>query len=188
MFTDLELKPPVASGASKIAAVYDKEGKRLEWTLPSLRVVWEPSCVDTNQTGRLTLALEPDQETMDFYDLLDTSFIKLATENSVALFGKALTSEQVALLYTSPLRRSARGSHVRVKLVPPGTKYPTRMWTEAKEPAAWPSGLWVGNEAKVHVVLSSLWVAAGRWGLTTSGTDIILHPISEEDSEPVCPF
>lgn len=186
--SDIQISPPVSVGATRIATVSNAEGKRLSWSTSFLRIVWEPSTVDTSGTGRLTLALQPDEETMNWYDKLDSTFLKLASENSVALFGKPLTVEQVALLYTSPLRRSTRGTHVRCKLVPPGQKYSTRVWTEDKTPALWPTGLWVGHEARAQIVLSSLWVAGGRFGLTLTCSDLVLRPIADEDSEAVCPF
>jgi hypothetical protein len=152
-------------------------------------VIWEPSAVDTANSGRLTLALQPDGPTIDFYDALDSAFLKLACENSVTLFGKQLTLEQVALSYTSPMRRSTRGTHIRAKLVPPGNKYSTLVWSEEKAPLPWPTGSWMGLECKTQIVLSSVWLAAGRWGVTLTATNIVLRPITDmEDSEPVCPF
>jgi hypothetical protein len=188
-FQGLTLAPVHAAGASRIAPILNSKGERPTWTQEFLRVIWEPSSVDTTNSGRLTLALQPDGATVDFYDSLDSSFLKLACENSVALFGKQLTLEQVALSYTSPMRRSTRGTHIRAKLVPPGNKYSTLVWSEEKAPLPWPTGLWVGQECKAQLVLSSIWMAAGRWGLTLSATNIILRPISEmSDSDPVCPF
>ena len=188
-FQGLTLAPVHAAGASRIAPILNSKGERPTWTQEFLRVIWEPSSVDTTNSGRLTLALQPDGATVDFYDSLDSSFLKLACENSVALFGKQLTLEQVALSYTSPMRRSTRGTHIRAKLVPPGNKYSTLVWSEEKAPLPWPTGLWVGQECKAQLVLSSIWMAAGRWGLTLSATNIILRPITDmDDSEPVCPF
>ena len=180
---------PFAAGASRIAPVYNTKSERPSWTQEFLRVIWEPSTVDTQNTGRLTLALQPDGSTLDLYDALDSAVIKLACENSVTLFGKQQTPEQITLTYTSPLRRSTRGTHIRSKLVPPGQKYSTLVWSENKEPLPWPTGLWTGQECKAQVVLSSIWLAGGRWGLTLNATNIMLRPISQmEDSEPTCPF
>jgi hypothetical protein len=189
-FSGIQVHPPVSAGASRIAAVYAADGaSRLSWTQPFAKVIWEPSSVDASNTGRLTLALQPDEELANLYDALDATFLKLATENSVKLFGKQLTPEQIALSYTSPMRRSTRGTHIRAKLVPPGNKYPTRNWSEDKEPLPWPTGSWVGQECKAFITLSSIWIAAGRWGLTLSATDIILRQIEEEETEaPPCPF
>ena len=185
----LTLSAPHAAGASRIAPVFNSKGERPTWTQDFLKIVWEPSAVDQANTGRLTLALQPDGPTMDFYDALDSAFLKLACENSMTLFGKQLTLEQVALSYTSPMRRSTRGTHVRSKLVPPGNKYSTLVWSEDKAPLPWPTGSWLGQEAKVQIVLSSLWMAGGRWGMTLTTTNLILRPITEqEESEPVCPF
>jgi hypothetical protein len=185
----LTISPPHASGASRIAAIYNAKSERPSWTQGFLRVIWEPSSVDTQNTGRLTLALQPDGPTLDFYDAIDSAFLKLATENSVTLFGKQLTLEQVALTYTSPLRRSTRGTHIRAKLVPPGNKYSTLVWAEDKTPLPWPTGSWVGQECKAYLVLSSIWLAGGRWGITLTATNIILRSISDMDvEEPVCPF
>jgi hypothetical protein len=185
----LAVGPPHTSGASRIAPVYNARSERPSWTQDFLRVIWEPSSVDTQNTGRLTLALQPDGNTLDFYDALDSCFVKLATENSVTLFGKQLTPEQVALTYTSPLRRSTRGTHIRAKLVPPGQRYSTLVWSEDKAPVPWPTGSWVGQECKAQVVLSSIWLAGGRWGITLTATNLILRPINQlEESEPMCPF
>jgi hypothetical protein len=185
----LTLSTPHAAGASRIAPVYNFKGERPTWTQEFLRVIWEPSAVDTANTGRLTLALQPDGPTIDLYDALDSAFLKLACENSVPLFGKQLTLEQVALSYTSPMRRSTRGTHIRAKLVPPGNKYSTLVWSEDKTPLPWPTGSWIGLECKTQIVLSSVWLAAGRWGVTLTATNIVLRPITDmEDSEPVCPF
>lgn len=188
-FKGLTVSAPIAAGASRIAPVYNSKSERPSWTQEFLRVIWEPSTVDTQNTGRLTLALQPDGSTLDLYDALDSAVIKLACENSVTLFGKQQTPEQITLTYTSPLRRSTRGTHIRSKLVPPGQRYSTLVWSENKEPLPWPTGLWTGQECKAQVVLSSIWLAGGRWGLTLNATNIILRPISQmEDSEPVCPF
>jgi hypothetical protein len=189
VFKGLTLAAPHAAGASRIAPIYNERQERPTWTQDFLKVIWEPSAVDTSNTGRLTLALQPDGPTCDFYDALDTAFLKLACENSVTLFGKQLSLEQVALSYTSPMRRSTRGTHIRAKLVPPGNKYSTLVWSEDKAPLPWPTGSWVGQECKAQVVLSSIWLAAGRWGLTLTATNLILRPISEEEASlPVCPF
>jgi hypothetical protein len=185
----MQVGTPHASGASRIAPIYNSKSERPSWTQPFLRIIWEPSSVDTQNTGRLTLALQPDGQTMDFYDLLDATVLKMACESSVVLFGKQLTAEQVALTYTSPLRRSTRGAHIRAKLVPPGQKYSTLVWSEEKQPLPWPTGSWLGQECKAQLVLSSIWIAGGRWGLTLTATNIILRPITEmQDSDPVCPF
>ena len=185
----LTLAAPHAAGASRIAPVYNSKGERPTWTQDFLKVIWEPSAVDTSNTGRLTLALQPDGPTCDLYDALDSTFLKLACDNSVQLFGKQLSLEQVALSYTSPMRRSTRGTHIRAKLVPPGNKYSTLVWSEAKAPLPWPTSSWVGQECKAQLVLSSIWMAAGRWGVTLTATNIILRPFTEmDDSEPVRPF
>jgi hypothetical protein len=197
-FSNLKIFPVMTSGSSKTAPIWLGQNKHVEWALPWLPVCFEPSVIGGSTSKRLSLCLTPTPEVTDFYSEFDLAMVRAIAIDSVKLFGKPISTEQVGLMYQSSLCRSNRLSHIRCKIQRWDSEargrenyWASRFWNESNEELPgeyWPE-TWVGQEARITVVASSIWLANGRVGVTLSAPHLQVRPIQTVPEAPAtCPF
>jgi hypothetical protein len=141
------------------------------------------SCYKDEESVRKTLDLRVDEHEAQFFRQLDAWALEYITTHSERLFKKALTKDQVAEHYRSPLtEKEGYQPLVRCKITTAGLSA-ARVWNTEKQRIGLPEDL-RGCCLVAAVHLSHLWVMGRDFGWVINVTD--LQILSEDARE--CPF
>ena len=175
---NLVLGNPRMNGNGKtVSILYSSNGQEesgLGLKLPFSKIIWEPSAAPgSSDTGRLTLCLQVSDSVADFVKHLDKTLIEKAAQHSVAIFGKVRSVEDLTLSYKSLLSTGRLGNSLKSKLNTTGP-YEVVIRNDGRGGTDWPAQ-WASALAKTTHRMSSLWFAAGSWGITMNLCDVSLR-------------
>ena len=194
-FSLLQVYPVETSGNSKLAPIWIGPSQlnrdHITWTLPWLPVCFEPGTLNES-SKRLTLALTPTDEIAEWYEQFDLGIIRAASAESVKIFGRLMSPEEVTLNYCSNLARSNHLQSIRCKIKQRSEQVErgTNFWSSSGLlPASYWPEKWVGQEVMAKIVASSIWIANSKWGVCLTASDIKIRPNSTTPPpSPRCPF
>jgi hypothetical protein len=178
-----------SSRGAKSAALVGADSSKVTFTLGSLSeegtsTPFGASCFNKEEeTARKTLDLRVDDCEVEFFRQLDAWALDYLAKHSERLFKKALTKDQVAEHYRSPLtEKEGYQPLVRCKITTAGLNA-ARVWNCEKQRIELPEDL-RGCRLIAAVQLSHLWVMGRDFGWVLNVTDIKI--LSEDARE--CPF
>ncbi len=180
--------PTTNSKGGRAAAVLGKDGKQIEIILAEpgpfnepLRSPFGACTYGESEETRKNLDLNLNKSLEGWLQIVDKYLIGAATDNSVALFKKQLSEDEVRKSYT-PLIRTKEGwpSKMRCKV----NLNKVRVWSTDHERREVPESMFRDCNLWPKIVVKSLWfMGTGAWGLTVECTDIM---IDEDKAE--CPW
>ena len=176
----LSLGDVTSSGKAKTAP-FSVNGGPAEFTLPALKVAFEPSAYQDDDATRVNIVFKVNEEELGQIDkwILDT-----VSADPVKFFGKAKSRESLVETYTPCIKQTEKyGSQFKCKLNLPGSYQGVRVWDLEKLPRA-PPDAWAGCLVTPRVRLRHLYFMANQWGPVIDVTD--LKVLSEPATE--CPF
>ena len=178
-----------SSRGAKSAALVSADSSKITNTLGShseggTSTPFGTSCFNKEEeTARKTLDLRVDEREAEFFRQLDAWALEYITKHSERLFKKALTKDQVAEHYRSPLtQKEGYQPLVRCKITTAGLSA-ARVWNSEKQRIELPEDL-RGCRLIAAVQLSHLWVMGRDFGWVLNVTDLKI--LSEDAQE--CPF
>ena len=104
--SQLALSDPVVSGKGAKSVPLSYGGKPVVWTPDAQEVAFEPSSFSGEEASRVNLVMRASPAALEALVALDEFVIGLASLDSVKLFGKPLTIEELRQLYTPSVKRN----------------------------------------------------------------------------------
>ena len=105
----LALGDPVTSGKGGKSVPVTYGGAPIVWTPEAQQVLYEPSSFSGEDVSRVNLVLTASVAAIEQLAALDEMIVQLAAYNSVKIFGKEPTVEEVRLRYNPCLKKSEKG-------------------------------------------------------------------------------
>ena len=184
--TALSLGDVVVTGkGAKQIPLISKHGEFVTWN-PSdfLTVMFEPSAYNQPDATRLNLCLSVTPAVARSLSAFDEWLTTTLAQESLRLFGTALSVEEVRGKFLQTLRtHEATGSQsLRLKMNTTGRSR-VRLWDMARNPISAPPS-WTQCSAKCKIRLKTIWfMGKNEMGVVAEATDIML-----DDAEAECPF
>ena len=152
----------VSKKGAKSASVFSKKGDiHVDFGLKghALRAPFNPSTFDKDTEAlRQNICFETTEELEHWAQEFDAWAINIAHQNSMELFKKQMTREQIAEAYTSPLRGTENQvPMLKCKINMPSHARPCRFWSEQQKLIDHPLD-WRLNTYKVRLRVSHLWI------------------------------
>ena len=129
-----------------------------------------------------------DESMRTYFQAIDEWAINYITQESVRLFKKQLTADQVRERYVSCVKTHASYEPLlKTKInMPELNPQPANIWTPDGQRDKLPqAGSWKFVEVKPRVLISNLWIMSQQFGLVLQLTDLIVR--QEEASFPWAP-
>ena len=179
----LTLSDPVTGAKGAKLAPLSCAGKPVVWQPEAQFVVYEPSAFQNEEATRVNLVMRASPQAVTDLTDLDDRILELCALQSINLFGKALTSEELRLRYTPCLKPSTKGYEPTFKVkVNMSGRGKLKCWDpEAKQRD--PPHSWIGCSVKPRVVARSLWIMPKEFGCLLECSDVLI-----DEAEPQCPF
>ena len=180
----LTVSDPVTSARGAKTSALSYAGAPIAWAPEAQHVVYEPSAFQNEDATRVNLVMRASPQVADALSALDERVIDICTEDSVRLFGKALTREEVALRYSPCLKKSDKGYDptFKVKISTSG-RSKLRCWNASREIREAPE-TWVGCSVKPIVNLRCLWFMPKAFGCVLECSNLMV----DDGAEAECPF
>ena len=179
----LSLGDVTSSGKAKTAP-FSVNGGPAEFTLPALKVAFEPSAYQDEEATRVNIVFKVNLVHEEELGEIDKWILDKVAEDPVKFFGKAKTLESLVDTYTPCIKKTEKwGSQFKAKLNLPGSYQGARVWDLEKLPRA-PPDAWAGCLVTPRVRFRHLYFMANQWGPVIVVTD--LKVLSEPATE--CPF
>ena len=182
-FGQLAIGDIVTSSKGAKSAPITSDGAPATCTMPPMRVAFEPSAYGDSEATRVSIVFRPDDETIAELELLDESILGVASMQSLRLFGKSKTVEQLRETYTPIVKAFDRYPSVfkaKINLKPPA---PVKIWDSQRQPREAPAQ-WRDCLIAPRIRLRSIYFMGGQWGCVLECTDAM---VSEEETVE-CPF
>ena len=175
------------SRGSKIAKLRDGEGHCVYMPGTHLKIPFVPSTFDKNESAtRVNLTLECDEVTANEIRTFDAWALDYLSKNSMRLFKRHMTREQVESSYCSCLREGQR-TLLKTKIDMSGHSR-IRCWNNDWEPEMPPPD-WRKFRVKPLLEFSHLWIMGSQFGFVIKVPDVALEAAEDEVARPpVCPF
>ena len=181
------LDPVTNSKGQKNCAIMTSDSQNAFWTLQSpVTPIWQPSAfkgISGESTGKLSLCVNADPGVMAEAASLDAWAVDYATTESMRLFGRSLTRDQVVDRYNGALKISTdKPSYLKFKL---GVdRNAPNYWTNAKEkretPEDFPRCL-----LQCRLRILGVWFMGNSFGITLQLADA---QVISEQACASCPF
>ena len=173
----------VVSGKGAKSSPLSYIGRPVTWTPGPQGVAYEPSSFSGEDTSRVNLVMRPPPETLRQLEQLDEAIVRLATQQSAKLFGKALSEAEVRARYSPVVKRNDKGypPSFKCKINVAGRNM-VRCWDLAKNPRDLPAS-WITCAVSPKLTLRSLWMMSKEFGVLIEASDVLVDEAAEE-----CPF
>ena len=179
----LSLGDVTTSGKAKTAP-FSVNGGPAEFTMPSLRVAFEPSAYQDEEATRVNIVFKVSLVHEEELGAIDKWILDTVCADPVRFFGKAKTRESIVETYTPCIKQTEKyGSQFKCKVNLPGSYQGVRVWDLEKLPRAAPDA-WAGCVVTPRVRFRHLYFMANQWGPVIDVTDLKVLP--EPATE--CPF
>ncbi len=166
---------------SKTIPVSDAN-KPIVWTPEAQKVPFEPKSF--NGETRVNLVMHASPSVIETLSAFDEQIVQACFADSLRIFGKALTLEEVRLRYTPCLKISDKGYEPTWKAKISISEPAVKCWNADKTPCALPES-WTRRKVQPRIVFRCLWFMPTAFGCLCECTDALL---SESETKDKCPF
>ena len=173
----------VTSSKGAKSAPITSDGAPATCTMPPMRVAFEPSAYGDSEATRVTVVFRPDPDTIAKLELIDEGILREACMQSLRLFGKKKTVEQLSETYTPIVKfcdSYPSTFKAKLNLKPPAA---VKIWDSQRQPREAPAQ-WRDSLVAPRIRLRSIYFMGGQWGCVLERTDAM---VSEEETVE-CPF
>jgi hypothetical protein len=180
----LELGEPAvnAKGAKSVPFTANKLPVTFTPDTP-LQVVYEPSGYNDPAAERVNLVMRMTPELLEELTALDVYIVGLLALNSVKVFGKPLTEEEVKAKYSPIVKTSDKGYPPTFKVkLNVGVARKVRVWDAEKRPISAPEA-WSQCTVVPKITLKSIWFLSKECGALLETTDVMIATSGGD-----CPF
>ena len=165
------------SGKGAKSAPLSLNGGPFNWQPDAAQVVYEPTSFSGEEVARVNLVMRANAEVERQLTMLDEYVIGLATLESVKLFGKPMSEEEVKLRYNPLLKKSDKGYPPTFKAKVNLAKL--RCWDMSKQRREAPEA-WTQCAVTPKILIKSLWFLSKEFGVLCEISDLLVDEASQE--------
>ena len=159
-------------------------GAPIVWTPDFCQVAFQPSAFGGEDVSRVNLVMKVSEEVICALTALDFYIMGLLSVNSVKIFGKDMTIDEVKARFSPSIKTSDKGysSSFKCKIVLGEGKGAVKCWDMEKEKREVPED-WTLCRVKPKITLKNLWLMSREVGILFECSDVQI-----DESPVACPF
>lgn len=178
----IQLGEPLAGTKGAKSVPITSDGKAVVWLPGAHQVAFEPSAFSGEDVSRVNLVLRASPGVVEALTALDAYLVGLLALDSVKVFGKPLTEDEVRARFCSSLKTSEKYAPTFKAKINLSGRGQVKLWDADRQARPAPS-CWTACTVRPRIVLKSCWASAKECGALFEATDLLV-----DEAPQSCPF